>query len=167
MIMGKLSIIEGEGPEELEDLSLEELSIEETLEKLMSGKIILMTTYDNQRAKDILIRMKETTNGKVTQVSKPTSSMEGFVGARKYWSLYDISINSLSLYPTYVYDPTRYNMGNAFEPSNMVTYTSGYGDTDVAVVNKVLRDEAGDYYYTLSGEGDRTFKEEELNYLSN
>lgn len=167
MVMGNLSVIDGkeaEGPE-LEDVTMEELSITDTLDRLMAGSVILLTTYDNQRDKDVLIRMKDTPNGKVTQVSKPTTSMEGFVGTHKYWSLYDISINTLSLYPTYVYDPTRYGMGAVFEPNCMVEYESSYGDKDIAVITKVLQDEHGSFYYKLSGEGERVFKEEELTEL--
>lgn len=163
--MGKLSIIEGMGSGELEDLTMQELSLEETIEALMSGSVILMTTYDNRREKDTLVRIKDTNSGKVTQISKPTTSMDGFVGNKKYWSMYDISLNSLSMYPTYVFDPTRYDIGYKYEPNSVVEYTSSYGDMDVAMVTKVLRDLDGNFHYKLSGEGDKTFREDELKTL--
>lgn len=163
--MNKLTVIGATGPEGLEDLTSEELSLKETLDAMLSGEVILMTTYDNRREKDILIRVKESEKGLITQVSKPSSSMSGFVGNKKYWSMYDIDINSLSMYPTYVFDPSRYDIGYEFEPNSMVVYKSSYGDKDVAVVVGVLRDQAGNFYYKLSGEGERVFKEEELKEL--
>lgn len=165
--MSNLSVLGGQesGSSELEDVTMRVLSLTETLEELMSGSVILLKTYDNHRGKDVLIRIKETPNGKVTQVSKPTTKMEGFVGTQRYWSLYDIDINTLSLYPTYIYDPIKYNLGSKFEPSTIVEYESSYGDNDVAVIKQVLQDEAGNFYYKLSGEGEKTFKEDELKIL--
>lgn len=154
-----------EGEVVLEDVTMRELSFEDTVLNLMSGEVILLTTYEGQREKDTLVRLRQTKNGAVTQVSKPTTTMEGFVGGNKYWSLYDISLNTLSMYPTFAYDSTRYGLDYKFEPKSVVKHTSEHGDKDIAIVARIFKDEEGNFLYTLSGEGDKLFREEELDYF--
>lgn len=167
MKMSKLSIIEGRGPlgEDLEEVSTKPLELKETLEALFEGKVILLTTYEDTRDKDILVRLKDTKNGQVTQVSNTSSAMSGFVGSKNYWSLHDVTINMLSMYPTYIYDPAAYNIGYRYSPNTIVEHTSSHGDLDVAVITKILTDEECNFYYKLSGEGDRLYREEELTAL--
>lgn len=162
--MSELSILEGSRPlkKDLEVVTMERLELEETLQLLFSGEVILLSTYENDSKKDIIVRIKETKNGMVTQISKPSPQMAGFVGGKKYWSLYDVSINMLSMYPTYNYDETRYGLGYKFEPNTIVEYKSDYGDIDVATIDEIMVSEEGDYYYTISGEGDKVFMEDEL-----
>lgn len=164
MIMGELSILGGSGPtiEELEEITMVELSLEEAVRALFEEKVLLLATYDNHRDKDILIRLEDTSNGRVTRVAKPETSMGGFVGTKRYWSLYDITINMLSMYPVYIYDPVIYNSGVKYEPNIAVEYTSSKGDTDIAIIRRAFRDEDCNVFYTLSGEGDKLFTELEL-----
>lgn len=163
-LRGELQVERPESGEEgLVDIYEEELDLGETLDALLSGKIILLSTRDNDKSKDRLVRFKNTRNGIVSQISTPTTLMEEFVGGAKYWTLYDIGINILSLYPTYVFDPERYKTGNKYNVGAMVEYLNPQGEADIAVILKIQMDvESGRFYYTLSGEYENLFFEEEI-----
>lgn len=145
-----------------EEIAMVELEFKDTVDALFDGKIILLSTYENDKSKDVLIRFRETRNGTVTQITKPSSNMSGFTGVRRYWSLHDVSLNTLSMFPTYVYDPAVYKIGNKYEPKTTVYYTTDDKEEDVAIIKNVYRDEECNFYYRISGEGELMFKEEDL-----
>lgn len=146
---------------DLEEVTMTELDFRETIDALFNGETILLTTYDNRRDKDVLIRFNEGPKGIVTQVTKPYTTMGGFTGANRYWSLYDIDLNTLSLYPTYIFDPTIYGLGNLYEPNSIVEYMTDSGEKDVALIRKVMINTEGEFYYLISGE-EEAYKEKEL-----
>lgn len=147
----------------LREVTMEELTLQETIKTLFEGGTILLTSYDNDKGKDTLVRFQEKNGDIITQVSKPTTTAGGFVGSSRYWTIFDVTFNTLSLYPTYLYDSTRYMLGNKFETNCTVSYKSIHGDIDIAMVKGVFSDDDGNYYYTLSGESSsKYFKEEDL-----
>lgn len=147
----------------LTEVTMRELNLLETIQTLSDGGIILLTSYDNKPDKDMLVRFRERGGDIITQVTQPTSAMDEFLGTGLYWSIYDVSFNMLSLYPTYLFDSDRYGLANKFEPSSTVEYESTHGGNDIAVVQRVYSNDDGDFYYTLSGEEENNyFREEDL-----
>lgn len=144
---------------DLQELRLERLSLEESWDELQAGGTIVIEKYESTQGKDILVRLNKRQHT-VTQISFDVAPIVGGFDKR-FWQIFNVSINALSLKNVYRYDEALYNLKNQFNVDAIVEYASTAGGKDVAVVTAVFMDAAGDFYYALSRET-QLYKETEL-----
>lgn len=144
----------------MKKISLDNLSFEDTVTSLLSGEVILLTPQNGSNPKkDLLIKMSGGEE-QVTLISRPKTTMSGF-GRGNYWDMYDIKLNTLSLYPTYIFDEEKYSIPTKFKPYELVSYESEKG-WDIALVEDIyLREDNNEIMYKISGEDDY-YPEEDL-----
>ena len=122
------------------------LTLEESIDELFKGNVIVLQNYEKTRGKDILVRLNDK-KYKVTEISHDANIFEY---EKPYWQIHNVSLNAISLHNVYkkeVYDTIG---GFKLLPGSVVQILQR-GELVLAVIDNVYRVEGSkDMYYTLS-----------------
>ncbi|UVD42760.1 hypothetical protein [Staphylococcus phage vB_SauM-V1SA22] len=122
---------------------------------------VLRVKQENQG--DILLRLS-TGKHKFTEVSRDLDKETMFY--KRYWVLYNVSINSLLTFDVYLEDDYVESTKIKFPKNTIVEYVRDNQESDVAKVKDILVDSKGNYFYALSGETS-LYNEDKLNKIKN
>lgn len=122
---------------------------------------VLRVKQENQG--DILLRLS-TGKHKFTEVSRDLDKETMFY--KRYWVLYNVSINSLLTFDVYLEDDYVESTKVKFPKNTIVEYVRDNQESDVAKVKDILVDSNGNYFYALSGETS-LYNEDKLNKIKN
>ncbi|QYC52057.1 hypothetical protein RP15_gp090 [Staphylococcus phage vB_Sau-RP15] len=122
---------------------------------------VLRVKQENQG--DILLRLS-TGKHKFTEVSRDLDKETMFY--KRYWVLYNVSINSLLTFDVYLEDDYVESTKVKFPKNTIVEYVRDNQESDVAKVKDILVDSKGNYFYALSGETS-LYNEDKLNKIKN
>ncbi|ARQ95933.1 hypothetical protein qdsa001_177 [Staphylococcus phage qdsa001] len=127
----------------------------------LSNGDVLRVKQENQG--DILLRLS-TGKHKFTEVSRDLEKETTFY--KRYWVLYNVSINSLLTFDVYLEDDYMESTKVKFPKNTIVEYIRDNQEPDVAKVKDILVDNNGNYFYALSGET-ALYNEDKLNKIKN
>ncbi|QQO38060.1 hypothetical protein LSA2308_00040 [Staphylococcus phage LSA2308] len=127
----------------------------------LSNGDVLRVKQENQG--DILLRLS-TGKHKFTEVSRDLDKETMFY--KRYWVLYNVSINSLLTFDVYLEDDYVESTKVKFPKNTIVEYVRDNQESDVAKVKDILVDSKGNYFYALSGETS-LYNEDKLNKIKN
>ncbi|USL89351.1 hypothetical protein vBBceHLY2_00075 [Bacillus phage vB_BceH_LY2] len=137
-------------------------TIEEKLNALLGGNILLVRGFEQMHDADVLVRLVDVKGQKVSQVSFDTLKPNL---ADLYWRTFDVGINSLSLLEVYkVTDLSVFTELNKFKVGDAVAYVSEDGLFDSAIVLEVYKHKTEEnvFAYKLSREPDYLYEEDKI-----
>ena len=123
------------------------LTLEESIDELFKGNVIVLQNYEKTRGKDILVRINDK-KYKVTEISHDANI---FDYEKPYWQIHNVSLNAISLHN--VYKKEVYDTIKSFKllPESVVQIRQG-GELVLDMIESVYRLEGTkDMFYTLSG----------------
>ena len=133
------------------------LTLEESIDELFKGNVIVLQNYEKTRGKDILVRINDK-KYKVTEISHDSNIFEY---EKPYWQIHNVSLNAISLHNVYkkdVYDSLK---KYKFLPGTVV-HVGGLEENKVSIVEQVYQDTLlGNVYYSL-GDREGLYSEDEL-----
>ena len=141
------------------DLNLVEVScltLEESIDELFKGNVIVLQNYEKTRGKDILVRINDK-KYKVTEISHDSNIFEY---EKPYWQIHNVSLNAISLHNVYkkdVYDSLK---KYKFLPGTVV-HVGGLEKNKVSIVEQMYQDSLGNVYYSL-GDREGLYSEDDL-----
>jgi len=151
-----------EEPVVIED-SASNLTLVDGLNELLQGNIILIKEYEKTQGHDVLVRLD---SKGVSHISYDTNTNEEKEFERRYWNIFNVSINTLALKKVHRFDEALLDETNTYGVGDIVEYEYEYMDnteTDIALVEVVYKYN-DTYYYRISGEAENIlYEEDELN----
>jgi hypothetical protein len=108
-------------------------TLQDKLTALLAGSILLIKNFELKEGADVLVQIAQ---NKYT-VSQISYDMSDTVLNPRYWITYNIGINDLSLFTTFLYDETTFGYANKYMINDTVSYISSDGTQDVAIVEAV------------------------------
>ncbi|ASR79134.1 hypothetical protein ZAINNY_224 [Bacillus phage Zainny] len=140
-------------------------TLEDKLDALLSGDVLVIRNFEQFTKSDVLIKMKHIKGKDVTVISYDT--MKSSLGDA-FWQVYNIGINDLSLLPVLViHDIKDLQDTNKFKIGDVVAYVSAEnGKHDTAFITDIYRsidpNKKGHYLYALSREEKYAYDQTEL-----
>lgn len=141
---------------ELTPVDVSCLTLEESIEELFKGNVIVLQNYEKTRGKDILVRLNDK-KYKVTEISHDANIFEY---EEPYWQIHNVSLNAISLHNAYKKDVYDNLKKYKFLPGTVV-HVEGLEKNEVSIVEQMYQDTLGNVYYTL-GDREGYFLEDEL-----
>lgn len=132
------------------------LTLEESIDELFKGNVIVLQNYEKTRGKDILVRINDK-KYKVTEISHDANIFEY---EKPYWQIHNVSLNAISLHNTYkkdVYDSLK---KYKFLPGTVV-HVGDLEKNKVSIIEQMYQDSLGNVYYSL-GDREGFYSEDEL-----
>lgn len=142
----------------LTELNLKELSLDEVLNHLQAGEVVVVKKYEQTRGADVLVRF-DRRKFTVTQISL---DVEPVAYGQRHWRIHGVPINALSLHTVYLYEEAKYFLNNKYTPGSIVYVEDVEKPRQIAVVDKVFYDLNNQVYYTLDNLEGLYFTEAEL-----
>lgn len=132
------------------------LTLEESIDELFKGNVIVLQNYEKTRGKDILVRINDK-KYKVTEISHDANIFEY---EKPYWQIHNVSLNAISLHNTYkkdVYD----NLKKYKYLPGTVVHVGDLEKNKVSIIEQMYQDSLGNVYYSL-GDREGFYSEDEL-----
>lgn len=132
------------------------LTLEESIDELFKGNVIVLQNYEKTRGKDILVRINDK-KFKVTEISHDANTLEY---EKPYWQIHNVSLNAISLHNAYKKDEYDNLKKYKFLPGTVVHV----GDSEknkVSIVEQMYQDSIGNAYYSL-GDREGLYAEDDL-----
>ncbi|AAY53400.1 hypothetical protein [Listeria phage P100plus] len=125
-------------------------NLEDKLLALLTGETLLVRGLEKSTNADVLVKLDDR-KYPVTQISYEISITDN-VFRERYWTIYDISINALSLYDVFLFEEDNPAYELKIQVSDNVQYTSISGVKDTAKVIAIYEDEEKNLFCELSRE---------------
>ena len=146
--------------ENLEEVNYQALTLEQSLQALTNGKVLLVKGLEQRRKLDVLVRLFTEGLVPVTQISYDITPADGH-WRKDYWQIYDLPINALSTYPCFLYDSSTGAIPKYMIGANVLYTSKEDSIQDTALVIATYKNEEGKFFYKLSRDGG-IYSEEEL-----
>ena len=132
------------------------LTLEESIDELFKGNVIVLQNYEKTRGKDILVRI----NDKKYQVTEISHDSNIFECEKPYWQIHNVSLNAISLHNAYKKDVYDNLKKYKFLPGAVV-HVGDLENNKVSIVEHMYQDTLGNVYYSL-GDREGFYSEDEL-----
>lgn len=126
----------------LEDITdmAKPLTVAESLINLAVGNTLLAKGLERAKDADILVRLNKEHVRPVTEISYDTRIVPAKFKNKRYWTTYDLVINSLAYARLYKFDETVEDLVfPEFSVGDIVYYKSADNTEDSAIVTKIWR----------------------------
>ena len=132
------------------------LTLEESIDELFKGNVIVLQNYEKTRGKDILVRINDK-KYKVTEISHDANIFEY---EKPYWQIHNVSLNAISLHNAYKKDEYDNLKKYKFLPGTVV-HVGELEKNKVSIVEQLYQDSLGNAYYAL-GDREGLYSEDDL-----
>lgn len=125
----------------LTSVDQEVLTLKEALTELMNGSVLVINEYEQSTGADTFVRLNLALEKPITEI---TYNIQEPV-----WQRFPVPVNALSLYSTYLYDPSLYGT-LSLRVGDVVKYRDKDGIIQASIIQKVFLDSDNLQYFVLS-----------------
>lgn len=121
------------------------LDLKTAIDYLLGGQIIIVKGLEATTDADTYVRL-------ALELPKPTTRITYTNPAKSStaWEPYSITLDAISIHPTFLYDKDAYPFDSIFRPNDVIKYSDTDNRLVAGVVEKVYRDAKGHLYYKFT-----------------